>query len=79
MRRWSSISPLMLLVPPLLARSQPLADRFTVEMGNLCVTRVRQRLAHDLHQRRGRKLDPALAAPPLGENHPQLAMLGSAK
>lgn len=32
-----------------------------VQLGNLCLTRVRQRLAHDLHQRRGRKIDPAWA------------------
>lgn len=32
-----------------------------VGLGNQCVTRVRQRLAHDLHQRRGRAIDPAWA------------------
>ena len=30
-------------------------------LGNQCVTRVRQRLAHEVHQRRGRKVDPAWA------------------
>ena len=32
-----------------------------VQLGNLCVTRVRQRLAQQVHQRRGRKIDPAWA------------------
>ena len=32
-----------------------------VQLGNLCLTRVRQRLVQDLHQRRGRKIDPAWA------------------
>ena len=32
-----------------------------VQLGNLCLTRVRQRLAHEVHQRRGRKVDPAWA------------------
>jgi transposase len=32
-----------------------------VQLGNLCVTRVRQRLAHEVHQRRGRRTDPAWA------------------
>lgn len=32
-----------------------------VQLGNLCLTRVRQRIAHDLHQRRGRNIDPAWA------------------
>ncbi len=30
-----------------------------VQLGNLCVTRVRQRLVQDLHHRRGRKINPA--------------------
>lgn len=32
-----------------------------IQLGNLCLTRVRQRLAHDLHQRRGHAIDPAWA------------------
>lgn len=32
-----------------------------VQLGNLCVTRVRQRLAQQMHHRRGRKTDPAWA------------------
>ena len=32
-----------------------------VQLANLCVTRVRQRLAQQVHQRRGRKIDPAWA------------------
>jgi transposase len=32
-----------------------------VQLANLCVTRVRQRLVQDLHHRRGRKIDPAWA------------------
>ncbi len=32
-----------------------------VQLANLCLTRVRQRLVQDLHQRRGRKIDPAWA------------------
>lgn len=43
-----------------LPNAQIAVDLFhLVQLGNQCVTRVRQRLAHQRHQRRGRKIDPA--------------------
>lgn len=45
-----------------LPNAQIAVDPFhLVQLGNQCVTRVRQRLAHQRHQRRGRKIDPAWA------------------
>ena len=45
-----------------LPNAQIAVDPFhLVQLGNLCLTRVRQRLTQQLHQRRGRKVDPAWA------------------